>query len=228
MAMEASTTEVSKRLLMDYMGRDNPTILDVGCYNGLDSVAFAWLLPKATIHAFEADHRSLKICKPFVEEENNITLHEIAIGDIDGNITWFHSNSPTRRHESHPECWSASSSLKQAGPDMTDVFPDIDLREHSTVRCKRLDTWAAEQQVDYVDLIWADVNGAERELIQGGLSLLSRTKLFYTEFSDKKLYDGQPTMEEILKMLPTFRLQGVYNYLGNYGNLLLINTMWEK
>ena len=67
-----------------------------------------------------------------------------------------------------------------------------------------LDSYA--KNLGRIDFIWADVQGAERKMIQGGLQTLSRTEWLYTEYSDVELYEGQPSLSEILVMLPDWRV----------------------
>ena len=57
-----------------------------------------------------------------------------------------------------------------------------------------------------IDFILADVQGAEGEMIRGGRKALARTRYLFTEYSDDQMYRGQPSLSEILAMLPTFRL----------------------
>jgi hypothetical protein len=71
---------------------------------------------------------------------------------------------------------------------------------------KRLDTWAAQNGIARVDFIWADVQGAEGDLISGGKDTLARTRFFYTEYSNDEWYEGQPTLAQIMDMLPNFRI----------------------
>ncbi len=71
---------------------------------------------------------------------------------------------------------------------------------------KRLDTWAKEHGVTAVDFIWADIQGAEGDLITGGKETLANTRYFYTEYSDEELYEGQPTLAQLQSMLPTFSI----------------------
>ena len=71
---------------------------------------------------------------------------------------------------------------------------------------RRLDTWAAEQAVDSIDFIWADVQGAEVDLIKGGRATLGKTRYFYTEYSNRELYAGQIDLKTLLKSLPEFEV----------------------
>ena len=74
-------------------------------------------------------------------------------------------------------------------------------------------------RIDTVDFIWADVQGAEGDMIRGGLRVLSRTRYLYTEWSDDELYEGQATLTEILRLLPDFRVVELWS-----DDVLLENT----
>ena len=66
--------------------------------------------------------------------------------------------------------------------------------------------------MDAVDFIWADVQGAEADLVLGGRETLKRTRFFYTEYSNRELYEGQADLGQLLAMLPDFEL--VHRYQG--------------
>ena len=75
------------------------------------------------------------------------------------------------------------------------------------VEVRTLDGWAKEQGLETIDFIWADVQGAEMDLIQGAQKTLSRTRFFYTEYNDHQLYEGQPSLCRISASLPDFRIR---------------------
>lgn len=81
-----------------------------------------------------------------------------------------------------------------------------------------LDSWAEQNNVNSVDFIWADVQGAEADLISGAHNVLKNTKYLYTEYSNDEQYDGQINLGDMLKMLPDFRLLRVFE-----NDVLLIN-----
>lgn len=57
-----------------------------------------------------------------------------------------------------------------------------------------------------IDLIWADTQGAEDDLIAGGVEALAATRFFYTEYSNDEWYEGQPNLEKIADLLPNFNI----------------------
>jgi len=69
-----------------------------------------------------------------------------------------------------------------------------------------LDTWSEQHNVAKADFVWADVQGAESDLVQGGARLMNASRYFYTEYSNDECYEGQISLSGILEMLPNFEL----------------------
>jgi FkbM family methyltransferase len=83
-------------------------------------------------------------------------------------------------------------------------WPWVTFKSQIEVPIKRLDDWAASKSIVDIDFIWADVQGAESDLIAGAQDALSRTRFFYTEFSDEEWYEGQVDFEYIENQLKDF------------------------
>jgi 2-O-methyltransferase len=173
-------------------GHAGPKVfLELGSHLGTDT---AWLseLPDVTIHAFEPDPRNEQPSRA------NVMLHRAAVADRDGRGSLILS----LEYAGHP--WTYSSSIKRPKNHLR-RYP-VTFGDAVDVELCTLDTFFRDHQLDVVDFVWADVQGAEREVITGGLHTLSRTRYFYTEYSDDELYEGQPTLAEILELLPDFRV----------------------
>lgn len=216
-------TELSKENIKELINHESPIILEIGCYDGRDSAELNKLFDNAVFGCFEADRRSFVL----FEKQNhpkNIVGIPTAIGKEDCEIDLYLSDSDSRRHQHNSESWSASSSIKKPKTHL-DLFADVEFRDVEQVKCRSLDSFYIENiKGETIDFIWVDINGAEEDFILGAKSVLKyKTKYLYIEFSDKELYEGQITKEGILRLLPEFELEGVYNFKGNFGNLLLRN-----
>ena len=221
--------EIDKKIFTELFDiKSKLTILDVGTYDGKDSLEFSKLFPNSTIYSFEADKRSVKVFNKIAGNIDNINLVETALSDIDGDIDWYASDSDTRRHYDFEEGWSASSSIKKPDNHLN-IFTDVLFNEKSSVKSMRLDTWLNQtKDVDEIDIMWVDVYGGEREFIDGALKTLQgKVKYLYIEFNgvkDKKLYEDCLTAEGIKDKLECFEELGIYNFMGNFGNIFLKNT----
>ena len=222
-----SSKEINKKTFLNYFSKDDEmTIFDVGTYDGKDSLEFLDVFPNSNIFSFEADDRSIKTFKNVVKDER-INLIETALSDVDGTIEFYKSDSETRRHYDFEDSWSASSSIKKPLRHL-DVFPDVTFYKPIKVKSKRLDTWIkTEKNINNIDIMWVDVNGGENEFLNGAYdTIVKRVKFLYMEFcgvDDKKLYENSFTHTDIKDKLGNFKELGVYNFMGNFGNVLLKN-----
>ncbi|MBP1178312.1 FkbM family methyltransferase [Methylobacterium sp. PvR107] len=107
------------------------------------------------------------------------------------------------------EEWDQSGSLREPKEHL-EKFPWVKFDRTIEVDVTTLDAWAAENYVKYVDFIWADVQGAEEDLILGGMNTLRNTRYFYTEFSTTELYAGAFGLNEITERLPFFEIVEVF------------------
>ncbi len=220
--------EIKKEYVASLIQSRMPVILDIGCYDCKDSIELSRLLSgEAKFYCFDPDPRSAQKALEgvFNAQSGNFDIIPIALSDTDGTKTLFMSDSDTRRHRPAQTEWSASSSLLRP-KDHLDLFPDVEFKQTLEVTTKRLDTWYKERIYPrIIDLIWADVNGGEYDLIKGGYKTLDqRTRYLYIEVGERELYDGQINKEFLLLLLPGFEVIGQYGFQGNFGNLLLKNT----
>jgi FkbM family methyltransferase len=167
------------------------TFLELGAHTGMDTEWIAGL-PGVTVHAFEPDPRNRQ------EPRHNVTLHRAAVAECDGAGRLILSKTGWGRE------WTHSSSIKRPKNHLQ-RYP-VTFGESVEVELVALDTFTRRHGLGLIDFIWADIQGAEGEMIRGGRRTLGRTRYLYTEYSDDEMYEGQATLGEMLEMLPGFRV----------------------
>jgi 2-O-methyltransferase len=120
----------------------------------------------------------------------------------------------------YPLGWDQSGSIHPPNiAAMAKIWPWLKFESAITVAVRSLDSWAKEKDIGTIDFIWADMQGAEGDLIRGGRETLARTRYVYTEYNNDEVYKGEPNLETLLDMLPGFSLLRRYR-----DDVLLKNT----
>jgi len=182
-----------------------PVIVECGANTGSDTVKFLARWPDARIYCFEPEPRAIAEWRATVTSPR-ATLFEVALAAVDGETT-FHRSSGRRPSDSDPAAapWNQSGSIRRPTGHL-ERWPWVTFEETITVATRSLDSWAVEHGIDRVDLIWADVQGAEEDLVRGGLATLSRTRYLYTEVADEECYEGQIDLPGLLALLPGWKV----------------------
>jgi FkbM family methyltransferase len=177
----------------NYRGRKE--FLELGAYCGDDTTWMA-KIPDVNIHAFEPDPRNNQI------PPSNVTLHRSAIADHDG-FAPFHLSE-----QGWGQQWTHSSSLKRPKKHLS-RYP-VTFGGEISVPTTTLDRFCQQQGLDIIDFVWADIQGAEGDMIRGGRQTLARTRYLYTEYSNDELYENQISLQGILDSLPEFRILEIW------------------
>lgn len=183
----------------------SPVIFEVGSHNGFHTKKFLSLFPQGRVYCFEPDRRAQQSFKANINDPRAFLFH-VAIGREDGYTEFYPSSgqNPEFGNVSQPD-WDHSGSIRKPTGHLT-VNPWCKFPTKVSVRVKKLDTVIEETGVEVIDFLWADVQGAEIDMIQGGRNAFMRTKYIHTEYGNSELYEGQIGLSEILDFLPSFKV----------------------
>jgi FkbM family methyltransferase len=185
------------------VGRDDPIIVEVGANCGQTTVEMLKAMPRATIYAFEPDPRAIAKFRAAITHPS-VHLYECAIGAVNGTIS-FHQSSGAEDLPDYSKGWDQSGSIRRPNSHLK-VWPWVKFEKQITVPIMTLDAWSELHQVAKADFIWADVQGAESDLVEGAARFLRSSRYFYTEYSNDEWYEGQITLAGLLEKLPDFNL----------------------
>jgi FkbM family methyltransferase len=195
--------------------RDDPTILDIGANDGASSLVFKHFFPKARIHCFEPDPRAIENFKRIHSDSSDIWLYDFALGPFNGKCDFYQSDGvPTDDdpivRNMRPEGWDLSGSIKKPLKHIEEV-PWCRFDNKISIDCIKLDTWlACRPEIEEIDLIWMDVQGAEEDVLANGGKALNITKYLFTEYSNLELYQGQKNLKYLIQMLENFSIIKIY------------------
>ncbi len=192
-----------------------PVIVELGAYHGEDSAWMRQVAPNYKLNVLvEPDSRNFSHVLRSVQGYAEVFPVMGAISNRTGRTIFY-----TGLNQDQPAGISASGSIRNPTAHR-EIFPDItfplNLRTH--VACWTLDDLIKDLHIDSVDLLWVDIQGAERDMIAGGQRTLRNTRYLFIEAEEQAFYEGQAVRPELLAMLPGWEVIGEFEY-----NLLLEN-----
>lgn len=176
----------------------HPLVVEVGVHDGVEFARLAGRSPTGSADwiGFEPDPRSIALLR-----ERGITVIEKAASDHDGEAEFWLSGGWTPG--SGETRWHTDSSSLNRPTKHLEVAPWCRFEERIKVPTVRLDTALPDRMVD---LMWIDVQGAQRKVLAGAPETLQRTRYLFIECHPVPMYEEEPTFAELRGLLPDFAL----------------------
>ncbi len=190
--------------------RDFQTVLDAGANRGQFALFARQMLPGATLLCFEplaAPRRRLER----VTVGSGATIFDVALG-ARAETASFHVSAA-----------DDSSSLLSIGARQREAFPGTEEREQISVRVRRLDEVIDANALARPVLLKVDVQGGELALLQGAEGVLGVVDAMLIEASFVQLYEGQPLIGEVWKLIAAagFTCRGIWSITYGPGGVSL-------
>jgi FkbM family methyltransferase len=171
---------------------ENPVIVEVGAHVGIDTLEFGVMYPEGRIISFEPQSDLFVAAVDRTWNAKNISIFPYAISS-EYSLQKFYVSSgastgsssllnPTKHLEHHPEV----------------RFNENDVQMVVTVP---LGDACEELEIQKIDLLWIDTQGAELLVLQGAARMLPNTSFIYLECSEDPLYEGAASYDEIKAFL---------------------------
>lgn len=196
-------------------------VVDVGANRGQFSIAALHVWPKATVVAFEPiPEAAAKLREVSQQWPSRLTVVESAVGGSSGTVP-LHVNAHLQ----------ASSILEVADRHLR-AFPVAVPKKSVSVALTTLDDALANIELRQPALLKIDVQGFERDVLQGAAKRLPDFNHLVVETSFRPLYQGEWTFLELVDYL---RARG-FQFLRPVGQLrdpetgeyLQIDALFEK
>jgi FkbM family methyltransferase len=202
--------------LLNYLPT-NAVIIEAGAFDGEDTEDFAKCLPNSQIHSFECLPEYYEIAKTRIQNYSNVHLYPLALSDKSELLDFYVS---TRHGE-----LSASGSILQ--PKLhKEVHPEIKFEKKIKVQTTSIDDWSAEYQIEHVDFIWLDLQGAEMKALKGASHTLANVKAIFTEVSLIETYEAVPLYDNLKAFLFSkgFKVEREYLPYQDMGNVFFVKA----
>lgn len=204
-----------------------PVILEFGACDAYHSRIMLDILQESkklyTYHLFEPNKELMdsvvnRISHYLTSNSTHVKFYCEAVGAENGKMKFYKSGGHHVENGHVTANYYGSSSIRK--PKLViDAFKGMTFDETET-DVITLDSHVKRAGLEgkIIDFIWADVQGAEVDLINGGKESFKNVRYFYTEYVNSELYEGEIGLPEILNMLPDFEVIEDYN-----GDVLLKN-----
>lgn len=167
-------------------------IVEAGAFNGNDTVTMAKMFPQATIHSFEPVPAIYNVLKETTRSCPQVHTYQYAVSDTEGIAPLYISKING--------LFSQSSSLFIPKEHVT-YYPEVIFSEAIMVPTCTFDQWAERNNIDHVDFMWLDMQGAELSALKASPRIMSTVRALLIELEFVEAYAGQPLGQEICKWL---------------------------
>ncbi|MDH6355287.1 FkbM family methyltransferase [Dysgonomonas sp. PH5-45] len=178
---------------------DFKSVVDVGANVGQFGRKMRRFFPHAHIYSFEPIPVVYKTLVENFAEDKNFTPFNVGLGEENGKMQFFLNE------------FSDSSSMLKMGDLHKENFPYTKNEKMIEVDVKRLDDCIDATKIQKPYLLKLDVQGFEKQVIDGGLEIVRNAEMIITEASYKELYEGQTLFDGMYETIKSFGFQ----YIGN-------------
>lgn len=221
--------QYSEHCYLDYVKdinkEDIKVVFELGSRDALDAIELSQLF-KCHVFAFECNPVAIDVCKRNIESSPNITLVPMAVWNKSGPLSfykvwegeyWGHKNVGAS------SCFKFNPEAK----NYEDIVAEGLIQEEITVNAIRLDEFLEANQIDSIDLICMDVQGAAFQVLEGLGQYLSKVKYIVTELEVDPTYAGEvlyPEVDAFLTKKGFVRKSEALKAPSLWGDVVYINS----
>lgn len=205
------TSKINSRLIK--------TIVECGSRDCLDAIDMNEYYNPDIIYSFECNPESIPVCEKNIIGISNIKLINKAVYKEDALVDFYATDM-----ENSIDKNIGASSLLYHRDNKVEFF-----QKQITVDAIRLDTFMKLENINNIDLLCFDLQGAEYMAIEGLGKRIYDVKYLITEISFQSYYFGDYLADKIIgilkihgfKMIACDRFSG-FKYNTGFGNALFI------
>ena len=150
------------------------------------------------MYTFEANPVSYDVCLKNTEGYNSINVINEAVNDYDGTCKFYPMDKDKTITTWEDGNQGASSLYRANGAyDFVEKYVQYEIE----VPCTRLDTFCEKNDIDRIDIIWMDLQGAELKALQSLGPLLETVQIIHTELEMNPMYEGQCLFRDVNEFL---------------------------
>lgn len=153
----------------------NPIIVNVGAYCGEDTCLAAKHWPNCKVYALEPNPRAYSLLKRAVagQKLDNVKTYNLALNNYNGTATLHLCYGP----QANDLSYESMSSLLPPSAEMENTWKGSEI----DVPCMKLDDWCQENQIDHIDILKLELEGAELQVLESSPNILKNVKMIWLQ-----------------------------------------------
>ena len=196
---EFEKTHTRGRVISDRVGREQAsTIIDVGAYRGETAEWFSILFPNATIWAVEPFPESF--AELALKSSTRIRPFNFAVTNFDGQVE-LHYNSIPHTNGIYRINSESSDSLSVAQLNERGTVGANSIVGSMMIDARSLNSFVVGQNIQEIDLLKIDVQGAEADVLEGSSQILDRVGAILIEISLYDYYEKSSSIGSVESIL---------------------------
>jgi FkbM family methyltransferase len=164
-------------------------VFDIGSRDCCQALEFSDWFPETQIYAFEPIPQSAEWCKKAIEGRNNIKFFDYAVSQTDGTIDFYETTNGNI---------GASSTLKKNDKHH---YGSQYQQKKISINSIKAKTFIEKNNINKVDLIWMDVQGAEIDVLSSFENHLNNVKAIHTEVGLSEIYEKSTIKNELIEFM---------------------------
>lgn len=202
---------IKKKLFSE---NENLTIFDVGAYDGRSIESYKKVFSKSIIFSFEPTPNVFKYLVRKYSHRNDVKLFNTALSSEIGEAE-FHINNSLL----------TNSLIESSKDEYTSSQISYSTKEKITVKTNTIDNFCKTENIDKINILKIDVQGADIMVLKGAEKTLREKKidLIFVEVEFLQIYKNQPLFHELSSFLHLngYYLYSLYNIsLSNKGQMI--------
>jgi len=190
------------------LGAAIQTVFEVGAFDGRDCVNYAKLFPEAKVFAFEPVPESFALVQQVAAANPRILAFNAALADVPGTAEFHLSNWVDASSLLKPKNTGSSFDAYQASSRSIEVTVDT------------IDAVCERENVDHIDLLKMDAQGAELKILSGAQGMFERDAIdmVFSEVHFIESYEGAARFEQVMALLVQhgFKFHSFYGLNHNH------------
>lgn len=190
---------IEKKLQSFFKKDSEITIFDIGSCEGLDSIRYSRLFPQAQIFAFEPIEKNFGLLEENIVKFNAtfVQSFKLALSNNNGKADFFISSGKPKCADDDSWNYGNKSSSLLAPNKVKDETPWLQFDKKITVVTMMLQNFCTTHDIQIIDFIHIDVQGAELMVLEGAKSLIENIKVIWLEVAKIPLYEKQPLKKDV-------------------------------